>query len=249
MCMPAEPIDLWLVKLDASAAALEAIERKTPRLSDEDRARAATFPDARTRLAAYCALRLIIERTAGASVRTQPFARDRSGKPRLDGAGIAFNLAHTHAFALIAVTRQATVGIDLEQVRPITMAQHHQDAIRAAGAGLARAPLPDGDAKHAFLQAWARLEAFTKARGVALQRTLEDVGVRGRNGRTTNARIRVSARRLAHRARLAVAGVPLPPGLHGAIAAPRLPARLRARLLPADRAGLEAVIAGADKLR
>lgn len=245
--MPAEPIDLWLVDLEASAAALEAIERKTPRLSAEDRARAARFPDALTRLAAYCALRLIIERTAGASVRARPFARDRSGKPRLDGAGIAFNLAHTHAFALIAVTHQATVGIDLELARPITMAQHHQDAIRAAGAGLSRTPLPHAGAEHGFLQAWARLEAFTKARGVALQRTLEDVGVRGRNGSATPAHIRASARRLAHRARLTVAGVPLPPGLHGAIAAPRLPARLRAPLLPADRAGLEAVLAGAAK--
>ncbi len=247
--MPAEPIDLWLVDLDASAAALGAIERKTPRLSAEDRARAATVPDARLRLVAYCALRLIIERTAGASVRTQPFTRDRSGKPRLDGSGVAFNLAHTHAFALIAVTRQATVGVDLEQVRPITMAQHHQDAIRAAGAGLSRAPLPHGETEHRFLQAWARLEALTKARGVALQRTLEDVGVRGRSRGTTLARVRATTRQVAQRAHLAVADLPLPPGLHGAIAAPRLPLRLRAPLLPADRAGLEAVLASTVKYR
>ena len=245
--MPAEPIDLWLVDLAASAPALEAMERSTPRLSSEDRARAATFPDTPTRLAAYAALRLILERTAGPSVRTRPFVRDRSGKPRLEGAGIAFSLAHTEAFALIAVTRQATVGVDLEQARTITMPQSHKDAIRAAGTGLSRTPLPNGAPDRAFLHAWARLEAFTKARGTALQRTLEEAGVRGPSRGSSPADVRASARRLANQARLAVADVALPPGLYGAIAAPSLPPRVRAPLLPADRAALQSLLGRKDR--
>jgi phosphopantetheinyl transferase len=240
--MPAGSIDLWLVDLQASAPALEALERDTPRLSPEDHARAATFPDAATRLAAYTALRFVIERTAGASVRGQPFTRNRAGKPQLDGSGVAFSLAHTDAFALIAVTRQDAVGVDLEQARRINMADDHKQAIRAAGAGLAHAPLPAVGLDRAFLHAWARLEAFTKARGVTLPRTLEETAVRGANRSASVAHIQAAAQQLAHRSRLSVADVLLPPALYGAIAAPRLPAHIRAPLLPADRAGLQALL-------
>jgi 4'-phosphopantetheinyl transferase len=241
--MPPEPIDLWLVDIQASAAALDAIEHDTPRLSSQDRARAATFPDAPVRLAAYTALRLVIERQAGSSLRCRPFARGRSGKPHLEGAGLAFSLAHTHAFALVAVTRQPTIGVDLEQMRRVTMAPDHKDAIRAAGAGLSRAPLPAAGPDGAFLHAWARLEAFTKARGVTLPQTLEDTGVRGPRRGDSAAHMRAIARQLAYRTRLSVSDVLLPPQLYGAIAAPLLPPLLRAPLLPADRAGLQALLA------
>jgi 4'-phosphopantetheinyl transferase len=241
--MPPEAIDLWFVDIGASAAALQAIERETPRLSPEDRSRAATFPDAPLRLAAYTALRLVIERQAGPSLRGRSFVRDRSGKPHLEAAGIAFSLAHTRAFALVAATRQPTIGVDLEQVRLITMANDHKEAIRAAGAGLARLPLPAAGPDAAFLHAWARLEAFTKARGATLAQTLEDTGTRGPRRGASAAHIQAIARQLAYRTRLTVSDIPLPPQFYGAVAAPHLPPLLRAPLLPADRDGLQALLA------
>ncbi len=122
------------------------------------------------------------------------------------------------------------------------MADDHKQAIRAAGAGLAHAPLPAAGPDRAFLHAWARLEAFTKARGVTLPRTLEETAVRGSSRSASFAHIQATARRLAHRSRLSVCDVLLPHALYGAIAAPRLPAHVRAPLLPTDRAGLEALL-------
>jgi hypothetical protein len=55
--------------------------------------------------------------------------------------------------------------------------------------------------------------------------------------------MRAIARQLAYRTRLSVSDVLLPPQLYGAIAAPLLPPLLRAPLLPADRAGLQALLA------
>lgn len=239
--MPADLIELWLVDLDACAPALEAIERDIPRLSPDDRERADALADPREaarRRAAYIAIRIAIERLAGPAVRAQPFTRDNSGKPTLPDSGVAFSLAHTNELALIGVTRLAAIGVDLEKMRPIRMSPRHIDDIRAAGAGLGREPLPQGP-EHAFLQAWARIEAFAKARGHTLLHTLAALGLRNRPQRPPSpAETQTTARRLARSARLHVTDIKLPRDLHGAVAVPRALLAARVRILPADQSEL-----------
>jgi 4'-phosphopantetheinyl transferase len=239
--MPDRIVEWWLVDLDACAPALQAIERAIPRLSPDDRRRAAALADPREaarRRAAYTALRIAIERLAGPAVRAQPFTRDDSGKPTLPLSGVAFSLAHTNELALIGVTRLATIGIDLERMRPIRMSLRHIDDIRAAGAGLGREPLPGGT-EHAFLQAWARIEAFTKARGHTLLHTLAGLGLRNRPQRPPSpAETQSTARRLARTANLHVTDIKLPLDLHGAVAVPRALLAARVRMFPADQSEL-----------
>ena len=214
-------MELWLVDLDACAPALAEIERDTPRLSPEDRERADALTDPREasrRRAAYTALRLAIERLAGPGVRGHPLTRDNSGKPELPGSGVAFSLAHTDDLALIGVTRLATIGVDLEKMRPIRMSPRHIADLCAAGAGLGREPLPVGSTERTFLQAWARIEAFTKARGHTLQRTLADLGLRNRPDRPPSpAETQSAARRLTRTAGLHVMDIKLGPTLHAAV--------------------------------
>lgn len=223
--MPADTVELWFVDLDACAPALAEIEAAAPRLSDEDRQRTDALAgprEASRRRTAYIALRLAIERLSGPGVRRQPFMREASGRPTLPASGIAFSLAHTDNLALVGVTRLATIGVDIERTRPIRMSPHHIGDIRAAGAGLARDALPRGSGERTFLQAWARIEAFTKARGVTLMHTLADLGLRDRPDRPPPvAEIQSTARRLARTASLHVMDVRLPRGLYGAIAVPR----------------------------
>ena len=89
--------------------------------------------------------------------------------------------------------------------------------IVALGAGLGDKPLPRLGAERAFLQAWARLEAFAKARGVGLAQTLTDAGLRGKGrAQVPPAQVEAAARRLAGEAGLAVHDVRLLPGLFGA---------------------------------
>jgi 4'-phosphopantetheinyl transferase len=245
--MAADSVELWLVDLDACGPALQALEEAAPRLSAEDRERASRVPqpqEAARRLTAYIALRIAIERMAGAGVRGGAFERSPAGKPRLDGTFVQFSLSHTEDLALIGVTRAQPIGVDLEKVRSVRMDHRHMDAIRAAGAGLGREPLPGLSAERAFLQAWARLEAFTKARGDTLPKTLAATGVRGRShGKTTLAEIEARARRLAHGAGLFVSDVRLPPGLHGAVATARALPFARAVSFPADRPALDRILA------
>ena len=73
-------MELWLVDLQAAAPALEGLERQTPRLSADDRTRAGRLHDRgerRQRLAAYIALRIVIERMGGAQVRRPRLCRNK----------------------------------------------------------------------------------------------------------------------------------------------------------------------------
>ena len=236
-------VELWLVDLHTCADALELLEHETPRLTLDERERANALRDLRdrrSRLTTYCALRLLLERIAGPGVRGRQLTRSVTGKPSLDGGGAEFSLSHIDDLALIAVSPAMTLGVDLERVRPVKMGPRHLAEITAIGKGLSDKPLPALGTERAFLQAWTRLEAFTKARGRGLAQTLADVGARGRGGRhrLSPAELQVRARRIAHDAGLTVHDVPLPSALHGAIAMPRGPRPLRAQAFPTDHAAI-----------
>jgi len=239
-------IELWLVDLTTCAAALEALECDTPRLADEDRERAGAIRDPiqrRQRMAAYIALRVAIERVAGAGVRRRPLVRSPGGKPRLIEGTAQFSLSHSEGVALIGVAGALPIGVDVERAQPLKMLQHRHEELCAVGKGLGGQCVPYAEADCAIMQAWVRLEAFTKARGRALAQTLADLGLRGERRRPVPpAQLEAAARHLAHDTGLSVSDVKLPSGLHGAVAfgaGARLPLP---RLLPADRAGLERVL-------
>ena len=107
---------------------------------------------------------------------------------------------------------------------------------------MGRRPLPGEGGEDTFLQAWSRLEAYAKAHGDGLAKTLAALGVRGGDRsmpRTPSpADIETTARQRARSAGLNVHDVKLPEGYTGAVAcagpAPRV------RLLPSERRALHA---------
>jgi phosphopantetheinyl transferase len=239
-------IELWHVDLARCAPALEELERATPRLADDDRERAGAIRDEaarRERIAAYSALRILIERAVGAGARRRPLVRDRGGAPRLAGGGARFSLSHVSGFALIGLAAALPIGVDVERTRPVRVSQRRREEICAVAVGIGGTPLPGPDPDLAMVQAWVRLEAFTKARGLPLIGTLTDLGLRGAcHTRPSLARLQAAARQLAQQANLTVADVSLPSGLQGAGAVGsggRLPRPLD---LPADRGNLERLL-------
>lgn len=173
--------EIWCIDLAAAAPALLQIERLTPRLADDEIARARALSDRTVReewLATHIALRLLIERACGGQWRRVDFTRDERGKPRLDGAPITFSLSHAPGLALIAIAREGAIGVDIERMRTVRIAVARRDRIRAAGAGTCLEPLPDAD-DASFLQAWVRLEAFAKAEGCGIGRLLTRLGILG----------------------------------------------------------------------
>lgn len=97
---------------------------------------------------------------------------DRDGKPRLEDArdSLRFNLSHSGAIALVALTVEHPVGVDVEEVQPT------RDLLALAERALTPADVeavrsaPPADRALAFHQRWARHEARLKCLGVGIFR-------------------------------------------------------------------------------
>jgi 4'-phosphopantetheinyl transferase len=143
---------------------------------------------------------------------------------------------------LIGVTRDGAIGVDLEEVRPVRIAQIRRRDILAAGAALIpSAPITQLSEEAAFMRAWVRLEALAKARGDGLARTLSALGLR------TAARSDVSQVAAGVAQHLAATGLrlhdlALAPGRVGAVALDRTLALPPLSPLPSEPGGIEELL-------
>lgn len=153
-------------------------------LTADERARAAAYrfaSDRRRFVAARGGLRYILSHYLGLTPATVPLRVTTYGKPYVaQGAlqrPLQFNLAHAQAIALLAITWQRRVGIDIEQVRDLP------DMLSVAGRYFAPAELqallalPAGQQTQAFFDCWTRKEAFVKALGAGLSQPLDRFAV------------------------------------------------------------------------
>jgi len=95
---------------------------------------------------------------------------DRPGWPR-------FSVSHAGALTVIAVSRQAEVGIDVEDVRRDI---DWQEVARAFFAPPELAEIdacPREDRRAAFFECWVRKEAYVKGLGRGLRRATKDFAV------------------------------------------------------------------------
>lgn len=105
------------------------------------------------------------------------------GKPVLADAcaGIHFSLAHSGPHVVVAVSRAAAVGVDVERVKPQMdyrpLVRHTLTAGEAVAFDAAGARPLD------FLRTWVRKEAVTKAVGTGVATPLETFAVSGPQAR------------------------------------------------------------------
>jgi len=127
-------------------------------------------------IAAHAGMRLILGRYLNHAPHALQFVIGPYGKPELspsqqpcaDAAPLRFNLSHSNDIALLAVSTDVAIGVDIEALRPGL-----PDAALATGvltatelAELER--LPAGQRTEAFFACWARKEACMKALGLGL---------------------------------------------------------------------------------
>jgi phosphopantetheinyl transferase len=119
------------------------------------------------RAQAATALRAILARYLGRPAAELAIERGAAGKPYLKApdCDLGFNLSHTRQVALLAVSSDAELGVDVECLRPVT------DPMRIARRVMPPALLerleatPDADLQRRFLECWTRFEAAQKAFG------------------------------------------------------------------------------------
>jgi 4'-phosphopantetheinyl transferase len=236
--------EIWLIDLERAGPALAELERDAPRLTPRDRSRARAIKspaDSRRRIAATTALRVLLERLAGPRSARLPFVTGPAGKPALADRSVRFSLSHIGGYALIGLTRAGEIGIDLERERPLRISERRRTELIAAATGLAGKPPPGPSPDARFLHAWCRLEAFAKARGLGIGRTLADLGLRSAQQRAPDD-IEVACRQAAREAGLTVRDLPLGRDLYAAIAMENA-ARPRPQAFPTARAGIDRLLA------
>ncbi len=166
-------LDVWHVPLTTSR--LDWWTRWRGVLSDDEigRAERLLLPSARRQFVlSHVALRYVLAGYLRTAPGALPLSRDPHGKPQVHqsvGAPVHFNLTHTADVALIAVSPEVPVGVDVEQIRPwprellVTSGQFFSDREQHLLEEVPPHLLPQ-----AFARCWTRKEAMVKAMGAGL---------------------------------------------------------------------------------
>jgi 4'-phosphopantetheinyl transferase len=131
------------------------------------------------------AVRLLLASYIGCAPDELPLVTERYGKPAVDEvvAGIEFNASHSHGLALICLSRDRPVGVDLEHIR--NMPDLDLMSALTLTAGEQAAIAADPEPLEAFFRCWVRKEAVVKAAAVGLSASLRDVEVTTSDGAAT----------------------------------------------------------------
>lgn len=173
--MSASAVTVWRIALDPSRAPDAA---GIAELSEEERARAARFAtDALSNrwLHGHVATRRILARELGVSPQAILYGTEAAGKPFVAapaGSGIEFSFSDSGDLALLAVSRDVPVGVDLESRRPRTDLAGVARRFFAAEECNALFALPESEREAGFHRLWTRKESYIKALGTGLAHPL-----------------------------------------------------------------------------
>jgi 4'-phosphopantetheinyl transferase len=137
-------------------------------------------------VAARGLLRSILASALGVEPPTIEFLYGPKGKPSLGGAlarsGLQFNLAHSGGLAVFAVAHDRSVGVDVEELRPIPDLSDLIQRYLSPGECAELKSLSGEAELRGFLQIWTRKEAWLKATAEGITGPLGKIDVLGPSG-------------------------------------------------------------------
>jgi len=136
-------------------------------LSHEEQQRAFRMKHEGTRIAfirSHFATRHILSKYVGQRPLDIAFTVQPRGKPEIDG--VQFSLSHSQGYALLGVTKENNIGIDIECVRPI---ERLNDLVERFLNKDEQLDVLEAEKKlKRFFEVWTAKEALAKATGVGL---------------------------------------------------------------------------------
>ncbi len=133
--------------------------------------------DRQTFYQSHNALRLILSHYLSEKPGEIEYELTSYGKPFLKNKSIQFNLSHTDRMAVIAVTADAQIGIDIENLNRDVEYDDLAKRFFCESEYLKLVKTPPEEKRHAFFNCWTRKEAFIKAVGEGLSYPLNDFEV------------------------------------------------------------------------
>ena len=176
-----DAIHVWRAALAVDPATLQRLENL---LADDERARAERFIFQQDR-DRFIAARGILRELLGTYLQCEPrnieFSYGPRGKPAISSDGarypLRFNLSHSQGLALIGVSREREIGIDVERIRPEFAGEEIAKRYFSAREVLELGRLPGELRTEAFFLCWTRKEAYIKAEGDGLHIPLDTFDV------------------------------------------------------------------------
>lgn len=159
------------------------LARCTALLDEDETRRAARFlrqADRDRFIASHAALRVVLGHVLDLPPGALEFGREETGRPHLTApsdTGLDFNLSHSGEIALVGLTREGRIGVDVEIRRPLPDALRIARAHFAPDEARALEALPVLEREAAFFSLWTRKEAVVKALGAGLSQPLSSFSV------------------------------------------------------------------------
>jgi len=123
-------------------------------------------------------LRDIVARYLDEKPENLRFAYGAYGKPSLAAdTAVRFNMSHSHEVALLAITRDVELGVDVEHVRADFATADIARRFFSQAEVEAFDMLPPEEQVAAFFKCWTRKEAYIKAIGKGLSQPLDGFDV------------------------------------------------------------------------
>jgi 4'-phosphopantetheinyl transferase len=172
---------LWFIPLIAD---VDAVQQHRQLLAPDERARAGRFHLAEHRrrfVVGHGAVRRILSRYVTAQPQEVVFVYGAKGKPDLaadqNPHRVKFNLTHSGDLALLAVTQNQELGVDVEFVKADFGGSEIAERFFSAREVAMLFAIDERERNAAFFACWTRKEAFIKAVGEGLSLPLDSFDV------------------------------------------------------------------------
>ena len=176
-----DQIHVWRVPLNQKPDRIAELKEV---LSPDELARAERFHFEKHRnqfIESRSALRLLLSQYLNISPKELTFSFGAHGKPalanELSNSALRFNLSRRDGLALIAVTRNREIGVDVELVRADLPVFEIAEVSFSESELATLRSLPENLQTAGFYNCWTRKEAYIKARGEGLSFPLKQFDV------------------------------------------------------------------------
>ncbi|NJK68073.1 MAG: 4'-phosphopantetheinyl transferase superfamily protein [Microcoleus sp. CSU_2_2] len=170
-------IHVWRIFLAEAASCLQRFQQT---LSHDELTKAERFHFQKDRtqfMVSRGALRAILSQYVDINPRALRFEYNPYGKPSLiveqGGNTLRFNLSHSHGIALIAITKNRDIGVDIERIDTNFPYQQIAERVFSPLENAVLRSLPEQIQLKAFFTCWTRKEAYIKAVGKGLSIPLD----------------------------------------------------------------------------
>jgi 4'-phosphopantetheinyl transferase len=161
-------LHVWKIPLDLPESELAPLFSLLDE-TEKQRAKQFHFDIHRRRyIAAHAAMRLILAEQLKISAQTVDIQVHQNGKPFLPNSSLHFNLSHSEELALIALSNQAQVGVDVEHIKDdvdvLGISRRFFHPLEAEQLE----QMPPALRERSFYHCWTGKEAYLKANGLGI---------------------------------------------------------------------------------